>query len=357
MESKSTLKQSYRVLGAMSGTSVDGLDLALCDIQKQNGHWSFDIIRAATQDYSTEWHDRLSSAVGLSALELLELNVEYGRFVGTAMATFLEGADAPDLIASHGHTVFHQVERGFTYQIGAGQEIANITRVTAVADFRSGDLALGGQGAPLVPIGDKNFFYDYDACLNLGGISNVSFQRDGKRVAFDIGAANMLLNHIIRHLDLAFDDGGALARQGAMIPELFEALNALPYFKLSPPKSLGFEWFQSDVEPILDGFGEHDINDLLATAVHHIAYQVGRSVEGGKMLITGGGAKNTFLVEQIDHYFAGEVVVPPDEVVEFKEAAVFGLMGVLRIREEVNCLSSVTGALRDNCGGVIYLPN
>ena len=268
-----------------------------------------------------------------------------------------------DFVSSHGHTVFHQPEKRLTYQIGSGQELANLCGFRVVADFRSLDVSLGGQGAPLVPIGDQLLFPQYDFCLNLGGIANASFQVDGQRVAYDISPANMLLNHLSVQIGQAYDKAGEVAKSGKLNKRLLEQLNALAYYQQPYPKSLGYEWFIQKVVPLVEASAISK-PDKLCTSVHHIAAQISRDLirqspdSKSKLLATGGGAKNTFLIETLQNYLgeAIKVVVPEASIVDFKEAMVFAFMGVRKMRNEINCLKSVTGASRDSSSGVIYLP-
>lgn len=348
----------------MSGTSLDGLDIAYCHFWLTEGRWRFSLEQAESINYSPELRQQLKGSVDLSALELLLLNNEFGRHTGKLVRTFLDkhGLEV-DFVASHGHTVFHQIDKGLTYQIGAGQELANHTAQRVICDFRTLDVSLGGHGAPLVPIGDQLLFSEYDFCLNLGGISNASFRSEAVRKAFDIAPASMLLSHILLPVDLAYDDGGQRARTGALNQLLFDQLNALDFYKQPFPKSLGYEWFCESVIPLIDR-STVSIEDKLCTAIHHIAYQIAESLKphagpGARMLVSGGGAKNHYLTEVLQQYLGEtiEVYIPEESIIDFKEAIVFALMGVLRLRGEVNCLSSVTGASRDCSGGVIYEPH
>ena len=266
--------EAHKVLGMMSGTSLDGLDLALCHFWQEEGKWHFSIEETETRDYPESLRKQLQEAIHLNAVDLLSLDSEYGKFLGTAALQFLNDRGlSADLIASHGHTVHHRPELAFTQQIGQGQHIANITGVKTINDFRSQDISLGGEGAPLVPIGDSLFFNHYTYCLNLGGISNVSLEKNGQRIAYDIGIANMLLNYISEKLDLAYDKGGVLARGGNKDQQLLDQLNSLEYYQLPFPKSTGYEWFRSEIVPLIES-SELSEPDLLNTSVHHICEQI-----------------------------------------------------------------------------------
>ncbi len=354
---------TYKVIGVMSGTSLDGLDLAYCHFFQRNNQWGFELVQSKSVSYSTELESKLKNAVSFSAEELLQFNVEYGTYLGNQVKAFInEQSLEVDFIASHGHTVFHQPKKGFTLQIGSGQALAIAAETKVISNFRKKDVAFGGQGAPLVPIGDQLLFGDYVACLNLGGIANISFNAGGKRVAFDIGMANMLLNHLANKKGLTYDESGEIAASGAVDSELLNQLNSLSYFALPYPKSLGYEWFLSDVLPIIEN-SNLSVEDKMATSVEHEAIQICNVLKNevnstGNVLITGGGAFNSHLINRIKSLSPKEfnIIIPDAKTIEFKEAIVFGLMGVLREREEPNCLKSVTGASIDVSGGEIFLP-
>ena len=349
----------------MSGTSLDGLDLAFCRLEKKKGRWQFELKSSRHVPYDEEYTTQVQQAVNLSVIDLLELNVQYGRWLGEQVTSFItDHSLAVDFVASHGHTVFHQPQKGFTYQIGSGAELARVSGQTVICDFRSLDVTMGGQGAPLVPIGDQILFSAYDFCLNLGGIANVSFVKNDQRVAYDIGLANMLLNHFANSMGLSYDQGGMIARKGEVDGQLLSELNALGYYHLPYPKSIGYEWFVDVVQPLMDS-SDISNEDKMATGVAHITAMIAKAVRAewrdeqpGKMLVTGGGAKNDFLIEQLEQALGEniEVLVPEEDLVDFKEAIVFALMGVLKMRGETNCLASVTGADKDVSGGVIIEP-
>lgn len=357
-------KNSYDVIGLMSGTSLDGLDLAHCSFQWEADRWHFDILHYASQAYDHEWSNRLKNAINSSTVALLELDIAFGQFMGNAVKEFVaQHAIQADFIASHGHTVFHQPEKRLTLQIGSGQELANVAQQKVICDFRTKDVLNGGQGAPLVPIGDHELFYDYDCCLNLGGISNLSFQKDGQRIAYDIGPANMLLNHLANQLDLTYDEDGKMAATGKVNASLLAQFNALEYYQLSPPKSLGFEWFREAILPILNPC-TIPLVDQLRTAVQHIAELLASDLlrqannQKSRILITGGGAKNKFLIQTLNQLIPAQLtlVIPDTVLIDYKEALIFAFMGVKRIRSEINCLKSVTGAHHDCSSGIIFYP-
>ena len=352
--------REYKVVGMMSGTSLDGMDLAYCTFLYKSNTWHYLIRQAETIPYPNEWKDKLSNLPRETDENIQKTNQEYGKYIGDTIAAFIEKLSTkPDLIASHGHTVFHDPFRGFTLQIGDGKTIVKRTGITVINDFRSKDLIFGGQGAPLVPIGDKLLFHEYKYCLNLGGFANISFDQGKQRIGFDIGPCNLLLNILSRSLSKEFDENGNLARQGEVIDKLFHQLNDLSYYNEAPPKSLGKEWLDEYVLPIADKANE-DPHDLLRTCTEHVAFQVSRvfkKEDNIKVLVTGGGAYNGFLLERMHHLSGQEFIVPDDLTVQFKEALVFAFLGVLRIRKENNILSSVTGSSKDHSAGTINRPD
>jgi anhydro-N-acetylmuramic acid kinase len=356
------MSEKYHVIGLMSGTSLDGLDIAYVEFSEEADRWHYKIIKAESIGYDDSWRRRLAEAIHHENNELALLDKRYGQWLGRQIKEFLSrhGVNV-DLVSSHGHTVFHDPDRGITRQIGDGQDIANLVGLRTVCDFRSGDVELGGQGAPLVPIGDQLLFPEYAACLNLGGIANISFASKGERIAFDLGMANLPLNHYARELGLDYDEGGNIAARGRLNTELFKALNELEYYRRKPPKSLGLEWFLEIMLPLVDTY-DIAVADKLATLVHHEARQIAEVIRKagitGEILVTGGGALNDFFIKKIKHYLGKGVslILPSRQLIEYKEALIFALMGVLRLRNEVNCLKSVTGAREDSSAGKVFNP-
>lgn len=348
-------KKLYRVVGVMSGTSMDGLDLAHCTFREENGEWSFEIGSTATLAYDEQWTEQLTNAGKLSGLGLVALDKAFGLHIGRCVKAFIDEFGLQvDLIASHGHTVFHQPEAHITCQIGDGRMIFARNRLPVAYDFRSLDVALGGQGAPLVPVGDRLLFSAYAQCLNLGGIANISYEQDSHREAFDICPVNMILNELARRQGKPYDEGGNMAAAGKVDMALLDQLNDLDFYRQAPPKSLGREWFEQEFH----GYFKKDLPlpDLLRTATEHIAFQLSKVINtgpGGKLLVTGGGAHNHFLISLLKEKITAEVQVPDRKTIEYKEALVFGLLGVLRLRNEINTYASVTGALQDSVGGVL----
>jgi anhydro-N-acetylmuramic acid kinase len=345
------------MLGIMSGTSMDGLDLAVCSFTEKDGLWSYRILYTETVLYERHWKVKLGSAPYLSGLDLLLLDREFGQFIAAhAIEAIRAGGIEVEGIASHGHTIFHQPDASFTFQLGNPQVIASLTGIRTVGDFRQLDILNGGQGAPLVPVGDEYLFGEFDQCLNLGGFANISFKRGGKRLARDICPANTILNRFAGELELPFDDEGKAGRSGNLSESLLEKLNAIPYYTGEGPGSLSREWLEAGFLPLVNEF-RLPVTDVLRTLTEHIAYQVARQIRPhSRVLVTGGGAYNKFLIERIIDHSRADVVIPASRLVEFKEALVFAFLGLLRLRGEINCYASVTGAKRDSCSGVVYLP-
>lgn len=341
----------------MSGTSLDGIDLAHCVFSVSEEHnWSYTIEVAETIAYPTSWKTRLQEAVHFSKGRLQTLNTEYTNFLGEVISTFIvkNSLENLDAVCSHGHTILHRPDKGITLQIGNLPQLAELVGENIVCDFRIQDVELGGQGAPLVPIGDRLLFGNYDYCLNLGGFANCSFENDGKRIAYDICPVNIVLNRYAELLGLPYDNGGQIAASGQLDKELLDTLNELSFYNQAPPKSLGLEWVQRHIFPLLDASKISEANKL-RTFTEHIAMQLAHQfAEGSRVLVTGGGAYNSYLLERVRGYKEVQLVVPDTILVEFKEALVFGLLGLLKLREEVNCLASVTGARMDHSSGVVY---
>jgi len=352
------------IIGLMSGTSLDGLDIAYCEFEQANdGSWNYKIICAETIDYSADWKTRLANLDTASALTFAQTDADLAYYFGAEVNKFiLKNNLKPQAIASHGQTIFHQPANGFTTQIGNGAYIHAVTGIPVVSDFRTVDVGLGGNGAPLVPIGDELLFQEYDYCLNLGGFANISFTKEDQRIAFDICAVNMVLNKLCATLGLPYDDNGNIARNHGPDSELLKALSDLEFYTRQAPKSLGKEWVDAEVMPILNRFNL-SIEIKIATFTEHVAQQISYVLHANcsifktqQMLVTGGGAFNGYLIERIHKFTKGnvDIIVPEAELVMFKEALIFAFLGLLRINGAVNSLSKVTGARKDSIGGAVY---
>ncbi|MBF6609243.1 MAG: anhydro-N-acetylmuramic acid kinase [Flavobacterium sp.] len=353
-------KQTYNVIGVMSGTSLDGIDLAEIKLIFSDGKWTFEISQTETVAYEDSWLEILRSASSLDQNPLAELDTDYTTLLASVIKSFVDKNNLVniDAVCSHGHTVLHQPQNKLTLQIGNLPEISKLIGYTVVCDFRVADVALGGQGAPLVPIGDRLLFSKYDYCMNLGGFSNVSFEHGNQRIAFDICPVNTVLNNYANELGMPFDDGGKTAASGELNEELLHQLNTLEFYKLAYPKSLGIEYVNKHVLPLIET-AVLPAADKLRTFTEHIALQISLALpeKSGSILITGGGAYNTFLMERLKYYLPEmDVEIPDPKILEYKEALIFALLGVLKLRNENNVLASVTGASRDHSSGKIFLP-
>jgi anhydro-N-acetylmuramic acid kinase len=354
--------ERYSLLGLMSGTSGDGLDLAYCHFACQKGVWTYEIRQAETRPFPSNLGQRLGKSHELSGLELSLLDVDFGRWMGEQVRHFCQKYRVkPMAVASHGHTVFHQPAQRLSLQIGNGWALHHASGEKVLADFRMLDVQLGGQGAPLVPIGDQLLFPQVDFCINLGGISNLSMQQNGQRIAFDSSPFNLLLNREAVKLGQPYDHDGAWAREGTLDQSLLLQLNALPFYALQTAKSLGRELLEELFIPVIDQSGLPP-KDILRTLVEHVAYQIAMVIQqhqthpSPSVLLTGGGTYNRFFVERLDAQLQGQwqQIAASPELIEFKEALIFAFLGVLKLRDEPNALASVTGASRNSCGGVCY---
>jgi anhydro-N-acetylmuramic acid kinase len=351
----------YRIIGLMSGTSLDGLDLACVRFFSrglgEERVWGYEILCAESCGYDAVWRERLRGAYYESAEGIAALDAAYGRFLGESVRGFVgrHGLVGVDFVASHGHTVFHRPDVGYNLQIGNGAHLHAVSGYRVVCDFRTLDVAFGGQGAPLVPIGDRLLFGEYDFCLNIGGFANVSFDdAAGRRVAYDLCPANYCLNRLMRSRGVEFDRDGETARSGRVNGGLLEALNGLEYYGRPAPKSLAQEWVEAEVWPLVEGCSD-SFENKMATLTEHAAFQMARPLAaGGRVLVTGGGAYNVFLLERALCYGDFVWVRPERGVIDFKEALIFAFLGLRRVEGLANCLRSVTGASRDVVGGVMY---
>ena len=348
----------FYIIGLMSGTSLDGLDIVYVKFQKSD-YANFEILSAETISYSDIWKERLQSAVNLDKKGISILHNEYGVFLGIKTKEFISKNNIQklDFIASHGHTVFHQPEKGITLQVGDGEEILKATNCTVVADFRTQDVQLGGQGAPLVPIGDRLLFSGYQACVNLGGFANISYERNDLRIAFDICPVNIVMNYYSNKMGLEYDDKGALASKGTIHQGLLKELNSLTFYSKKPPKSLGLEWVQQYVFPLVDKY-KLDSHNILRTFLEHVAHQISQIIQPfDTILFTGGGVYNDFLIKRIEDIGKNNIIIPADHIINYKEALIFALLGLLKLKGQVNCLSSVTGAQKNHSSGTIFTTN
>lgn len=342
----------------MSGSSLDGVDIAYCEFYFDT-EWHYTIIKAETIPFDEEWRIALTSLPEQKGVKLIENDISFGNYLGELVVQFTERHQVvPDFISSHGHTIFHNPDKGYTFQLGHGQAISSSAGIKTICDFRIGDIQLGGQGAPLVPIGDSLLFREYDLCINLGGIANISYVNEGKRIAFDICAANQLLNYLSRQTGAPYDKNGNIAQLGKLNTGLFEKLNNHPYFKLNYPKSMSNQFITDKLINLIDD-SDACVEDKLYTVCKHIAYQINqviKNVKGDKILLTGGGTHNGFLTTAIQKEIKLKLTIPHKIIIDYKEAMIFAFMGVLYFEGQINCLASATGASKDSSTGVVYIP-
>ncbi|MEX2512017.1 MAG: anhydro-N-acetylmuramic acid kinase [Cyclobacteriaceae bacterium] len=356
-----SINSNYALIGLMSGTSGDGLDIAYCHFIPNAQGWQFEINKATTIPFPPSLREPLKTSHLLPSEELAVLDHQFGRWMGEEVKKYcVEYSLSPLAIASHGHTVFHRPEINLTKQIGNGYSLWQASGFPVINDFRTLDVVLGGQGAPLVPIGDQLLFGNYDFALNLGGIANISMEKNGKRIAFDVCPFNLIFNYLSEKLGNSFDAGGKWAKEGQVIPTLLAKLEKLPYYKNPGAKSLGREDIEKHYLPLLKE-KIFSVKDLMATLSAHFVNQVAAPVlqhanKENTILITGGGAYNDYFIERLSLKLENKVTVykPEKNIIDFKEAMVFAFLGVLRIRGEINCLATVTGANKDSCGGTLF---
>ena len=350
--------KEYKIIGLMSGTSLDGLDMVYVRFWGKTEEPEYEIIHAECIPYDAAWREKLRGSFYLTAEGITALDAEYGRFLGVAVRDFAQRyhiSDQVDFVASHGHTVFHRPDLGYNLQIGCGAWLHTASGFKVICDFRTLDIAFGGQGAPLVPIGDKLLFGGYDYCLNIGGFANLSFDDDnGRRIAYDLCPANYCLNRLMRTLGQEYDKDGLVARAGRVNKELFDALNALDYYHRPPPKSLAQEWVDAVFMPLVNACNDATENKV-ATLTEHAAFQIARHFkEGSSVLVTGGGAYNTFLAERMLAHKDFTFVKPAPAIIDYKEALIFAFLGLRRAEGLPNCLKTVTGASQDSVSGQMF---
>jgi anhydro-N-acetylmuramic acid kinase len=350
--------KNYYVIGLMSGTSIDGVDLVYANFF-YDIHWSFKILKSKTYEYDMDWQNILKnlSDKDLDSIKLIDKN--YTKLLSEYISSFIEEFSIKeiDFISSHGHTALHDPSNSITYQIGNLKELSDYIGLKVICDFRAQDIKLGGQGAPLVPVGEKYIFPEYDNLINLGGFANITIKSNNNLTAYDICPVNIVFNHLSNLRHLKYDDKGKIALSGKLNFELFNCLQSLDYYKQVSPKSLGVEWVNKNILPLINSFSEIPLEDLLNTFSKHFASQIAINIKSAKKtLITGGGAYNDYLIQNIIDLTESEIIIPSSEIIEYKEALIFGFLGVLKDLNINNCYSSVTGATKDHSSGNIFIP-
>ena len=351
--------KTFYVIGLMSGTSLDGVDLVYTRFNKSE-EWNFDIINSKTYPYEDSVTKLLTHISKKSLDEVKKIDVEYTKKLAQIIREFIDefSINKIDFISSHGHTAIHDPSNSFTYQIGNLPNLSNEINHNVICDFRVQDIEFGGQGAPLVPVGEKYLFQEYDSFINLGGFANISNHKGESLIAYDICPVNIVLNNLSKKIGKDFDDKGSIASSGKLIINLYEELEKLEYYQLDPPKSLGIEWVDEYIFPLINKYSDYPTEDLLNTLSNHIANQISNNLKNlDKVLVSGGGAYNDYLIHLIRSKTDSEIVIPSKNIIEFKEALIFAFLGVLRNLNINNCYSSVTGASIDHCSGKIFLLN
>ena len=350
--------KNYYVIGLMSGTSIDGVDLVYVKFSYKSS-WSFKIINSKTYKYDKEWQDILKNLSNKNIESIKQIDINYTKILSNYILEFIKefSVQKIDFISSHGHTAFHDPQNSITYQIGNLTELSSYIGLKVICDFRTQDVKYGGQGAPLVPVGEKYLFKDYKSLINLGGFANITLRSSDTLIAYDICPVNIIFNHLSFKKGLKYDDSGKIAMSGKMNIDLFNLLESLDYYNLSPPKSLGLEWVNEFIPPIIKRFSEYPIEDLLHTFSKHFANQISKNLKNSdRVLITGGGSYNNYLIQNIKDLTKAEIIIPNKEIIEFKEALIFGFLGVLKDLNIDNCYSSVTGAIKNHSSGKIIIP-
>ncbi len=351
--------KNFNVIGVMSGTSLDGVDIVYVKFI-QNESWSFKIINSKTYKYEDSTADILNDISKKSLEEIKELDVVYSKKLAKIINEFIDefSINKIDFVSSHGHTAIHDPSNLITYQMGNLSTLSTEINQQVICDFRVQDVKLGGEGAPLVPVGEKYLFHEYDSFINLGGFANISNHKGESLIAYDICPVNIVLNNLSKKIGKDFDDKGSIASSGKLIINLYEELEKLEYYQSSPPKSLGIEWVDEYIFPLINKYFDYPTEDLLNTLSNHIAKQISNNLKNlDKVLVSGGGAYNDYLIDLIRSKTDSEIIIPSKNIIEFKEALIFAFLGVLRYLNINNCYSSVTGATKDHCSGKIFLLN
>jgi len=350
------------ILGLMSGSSLDGIDMALCSFSGLGESLQWKLIHSVHVPFEPKWKKLLQDLPGSSAYDLSLADYDFGNLLGASSKKYFSDFK-PDYIASHGHTIFHYPALKMTCQIGNGAVIASASGINTICDFRSMDIGYGGQGAPIVSLFDLDFFGGLDVLVNLGGIANLTVPDKNQTIAYDIGPCNQLLNYLAGSIGLEYDQDGLLAAQGEIDQNLLKTLSGHSYFDRTFPKTLDNGYIFNEFVPILDK-SKASVQDKLRTVVELIAKMLSREITmhlanhktKAGVMFTGGGAKNTFLMETFRKKAVGfEMIETDDEMIDFKEAIMMAYLGYLRVKGKINVLSKVTGASKDSIGGSIYL--
>ncbi len=342
----------------MSGTSLDGIDIVYVNF-KLDINWKYELINSKTYKYEKRWSSLLQNISKEKINSIIKIDKDYTKLLSKYIINFINEFSIKDIdfVSSHGHTALHQPSNSITYQIGNLPILAKYINQKVVCDFRVQDIELGGEGAPLVPVGEEYLFSEYNTLINLGGFANITKRIKNNLIAYDICPINIVFNHLSRKMKLKYDEGGYIASTGNINEDLYNHLQSLNYYRQDPPKSLGVEWVSDQIHPIINKFQNLAVKDLMNTFSNHFAFQIAKNIgDKGKVLITGGGAYNDYLIERIKNLTNSKITIPDQKIIEYKEALIFSFLGLLRVNEINNCYSSVTGAKEDHCSGKIYIP-
>ena len=350
--------KQFKIIGLMSGTSLDGLDIVYVNFY-QDKNWKYEIINSKTYMYEKKWISSLENISKEKINYVIKIDRDYTKLMSDYILKFINEFSIKeiDFVSSHGHTALHQPSNSLTYQIGNLPILAKYINQKVVCDFRIQDIELGGQGAPLVPVGEKYLFPEYNTLINLGGFANITRKIKDNLIAYDICPINIVFNHLSKIMELKYDDRGQIASTGNLNEDLYSHLQKLNYYQQDSPKSLGVEWVNDQIHPILKKFNNLPIKDLMNTVSNHFAVQIAENIKDqDKVLVTGGGAYNDYLIDRIKNLTNSKITIPDPKIIEYKEALIFSFLGLLRVLEINNCYSSVTGAKKDHCSGKIYNP-
>ena len=350
--------REFRVIGVMSGTSLDGIDIVYVNFKK-NKYWKYELINSKTYKYKNKWISLLQNISQEKIDSIKKIDLDYTKLLSKYIIDFINEFSIKniDFVSSHGHTAIHQPSNLITYQIGNLPILAEYINQKVICDFRVQDVELGGQGAPLVPVGEEYLFPEYNTLINLGGFANITKRIKNNIIAYDICPINIVFNHLSGMVESKYDDGGYIASTGNMNQDLYDHLQKLNYYEQDPPKSLGIEWVDAQIHPILKKFPNEPVKDLMNTFSNHFAFQIVKNIEDqNNVLITGGGAYNDYLIQRIKNLTNSKITIPDPKIIEYKEALIFSFLGLLRLLEINNCYSSVTGSKKDHCSGKIYTP-
>ena len=350
--------KQFNIIGIMSGTSLDGIDIVYVNF-KLDQYWKYELIHVNTYKYEKKWITLLQNISKEKIISIKKIDIDYTKLLSKYVIDFIDEFSIKDIdfVSSHGHTALHQPSKSLTYQIGNLPILAKYINQKVVCDFRVQDVELGGQGAPLVPVGEEYLFSEYNTLINLGGFANITKRIKNNLIAYDICPINIVFNHLSRLMELKYDDGGYIASSGSINEDLYNNLQRLSYYNQDPPKSLGVEWVNIQIHSILKDFQDIPIKDLMNTFSNHFAFQIAKNIgDHDEVLLTGGGAYNDYLIEKIKNLTNSKISIPDPKIIEYKEALIFSFLGLLRVLEINNCYSSVTGAIKNHCSGKIHNP-